>query len=407
MPSATLDLVSQGVHSYDGGNDLATTGPLWSGDVDLTIISASAIRFLLPNQYAGQQITAATLTIRVRRGTPGQSVETFLQKHKIGILASTTQSIPTTGSAINSLSITSAIKTIGEGTFSPILDYEITDVYSVVTIDITDMMIEARNANYLDGEHVVVVIQPVSYESANYIEANGIDDVNEPSLSMTWALDDVTYFQFDSVVITADGLYLDCGVSSGNLTADIYGGDNGLILGTTGALPLTCTYHSGHNSNTLRFSLSRMVEKNETITLSHTRGVFTTTIFKNNTDRLEYFVDDPVTNTSNKRGPVLLDNTETESEAYVKDFRYGYGEDAETLSEADNTPFILNIQLEDSETESDGNEIFAKKSFSILVDDAYTDSEGDDPKVIRVSKLQNRVLFPANLFGSRNAALFK
>jgi hypothetical protein len=407
MPSATLDLISQGVHSYDGDNDIAISGPLWSGDADLTVISASAIRFLLPNQYLEQQITAATLTIRVRRGVPNQSVETFLQKHKIGILASATQNIPATGAAINSLALTSAIKTIGEGTFSPALDYSITDVYSVIEIDITAMLDEARTNGYLGGEHVVVVIQPVSYESANYLEATGIGDVNEPSLSMTWTINDVTYFQFDSTVITSDGLYLDCGISSGTLTADAFDGDNGLELETTSATPLTCSYLSGFGTSTLRFSLSRMVEKTETITLSHTRGAFTTTVFKNATDRLEYFVDEPVSNTSNKRGPVLLDNTETTSASYIKDFRYGYAENAETKSFGDNTPFVINILLDNSITRSFGNEIFGKISFSILVDNAYTDSIADEPKASRLTLQRTRNLFSSDLFGNRNAALFK
>lgn len=188
MSSAQLTLHSQAVRAYDGVNDLASSGPLWSGEADSVSVSASAVRFQLPPDFDhNAPIGAATLNIFVRRfdGTY-EDPATAQQRHAIGILAATNQELPTTGAAVSSAPRGTEQRTIGVGTYSPALDHTAGTAYAWVAIDLTAAMLQAQSAGRLGGGYVVVLVQPLNYEPGAYLTAHGSGNTSPATLDLTY-----------------------------------------------------------------------------------------------------------------------------------------------------------------------------------------------------------------------------
>ena len=192
MATATLTLHSQAVYTYNGadGNGLTTTGTLRSGDWEFNAnatIAATALRFALPSDFDGSEtITSAVLNLNAITGVPQTSAGYGSHKSRIRILAESSQVLPTTGSSVSSALGGSEEKTIGEGTYSPVLDYLVTTSYAVKVINIEPMLTQARLAGRLDGGFVVVLIQPVSYDEANYLDAHGSGQGTPPTIDIVY-----------------------------------------------------------------------------------------------------------------------------------------------------------------------------------------------------------------------------
>ncbi len=414
MPTESVNLQTQIVVAYNGADDLASNGPVVSGDYDYMLISggsAAAMRFPLPEDFDDSStITNAKLTINVRRYDSSESpvdpeIPNTDQRHELGILASSSQVLPTTVSGVQSAAMGTDIKTIGYGTYSPALDYSTNTTFTSLDVDLTDALEEARSAGRLAGTHVVVLFQPVNYYGSAYLAIKGITESPIPTLELTWTLGSPDYFLFDDIVITSDGQYLDCSVDSGTLIADPTGNpENFLYLETSSSTPVTVAYHSGNASGTLRFLLSRIVNQNETLTLTHFPGFLTATINRG-AEILENFEDLAIVNNSVVRGPVLVKNMQTLSEGYLTDFRIVDITNSETLSQGDLASFIVDALVHNSETFSENSIINAQLAFAALIENSETLSEGDAPIVEVISSLRSSI-FPSQLFGSYPCRIF-
>jgi hypothetical protein len=184
MATEQLPLHSQGVHAYqfdEEANDYAFNGPLVSGDFDGLVVGASSARFALPSDFdSSGAIASATLNLHARSPTSGD------HKHRIRVLASSSQVLPTTGTGVLAASGGSEEKTIGEGTFSPVLDYVLTGSFATYNVDIAAMLNQARTAGYLDGGYVVLLIQPVSYDTDEHFLSRGLGESNEPTIDLEY-----------------------------------------------------------------------------------------------------------------------------------------------------------------------------------------------------------------------------
>lgn len=414
MPTESVNLQSQIVVAYNGTDDLATNGPVVSGDYDYMLISggsASAMRFPLPEDFNDSAtITNAKLTINIRRYDSSESpvdpeIPNTDQRHELGILAASSQVLPTTVGGVQSAAMGTDVKTIGYGTYSPALDYSTNTSFTSLDVDLTDAMEEARIAGRLAGTHVVVLFQPVNYYGSAYLAIKGITESPIPTFELTWISGSPVYFLFDDIVITSDGMYLDCSVDTGALIANATDNlSNFLTLETSSVNPVTVTYHSGNASGTLRFLLSRMVEQNETLTLTHLPG-FSGASINRGAESLENFEDAAIVNDSVMRGPVLAKDSETLSESYLTDFRIADITNSETLSEGDAASFIVDAMISNSETFSESADVDARIVFSALTSDSETLSESADPAIEVISILRPS-LFPSQLFGNYPCRIF-
>lgn len=185
MATTTLSLHSQAVFAYDGASDIATTGLIWSGLADLMAspANASALRFNLPGDFdSATAVESATLNLYARY----YDSEAANQRHRVGILAATPQVLPSTGSAVYSAPIGSAVRTLGLGTYSPALDVTLTATLTWHAIDLTDAVNEAIAANRLSGGSLIVLVQPLNYGYGAYIGAHGINLTNPATLSLDY-----------------------------------------------------------------------------------------------------------------------------------------------------------------------------------------------------------------------------
>lgn len=193
MPTAELTLQSQAVAAYDGGDDLATSGALVSGWYDGVIINASAMRFALPSGFDGSEsIASATLNLFILHFSDGY----LKHRHRISILAASSQVLPSTGAGVRTATGGSDSKTIGVGTYSPALNYTVGTTAAWVAIDITDAMIAAQAASRLNGGHVVVLLQGLDADELTfgeypdllvYLDADGIGETNPATIDITYS----------------------------------------------------------------------------------------------------------------------------------------------------------------------------------------------------------------------------
>jgi len=414
MPTESVNLQTQIVVAYNGTDDLATSGPIVSGDYDFYLVSggsASALRFPLPEDFeSSNTITNAKLTISVKRSDSPESpadpeVPNTSQRHEFGVLASSSQVLPTTAAGVQSAAMGTEVKTIGFGTYSPALDHSTNTTFTSTEINLTDALEEARVAGRLAGTHIVILFQPVDNYGGAYLQVKGLTETPLPALEITWTEGAPVYFLFDDIEITSDGVYLDCSVDSGSLIANSTTNvENFLFLETTSSTPVTVAYHSGNASGTLRFLLSRMVEQNETLTLTHFPGFLSATINRG-AEVLENFEDLPIINNSVMRGPVLIKSTETLSQGYLQDFRLAIVKDSETLSEGDAASFIIDAFVKNSETLSETTTLDVRLVFNALLENSETLSESDNP-IVEVISILRPSLFPTQLFGVYPCRIF-
>lgn len=204
-----LTLATQAVAAYDGVDDLATSGPLVSGEFDYLTSggSASAMRFALPVVFDPDtdQIDEAILNLWIKR-INSEEEPAAGQKHTIGVLAAGSQVLPTTSAGVQGAAVGSEVKTIGTGTYSPALDYSVGTSYGWVAIDLTEAFAEALAAGRLDGTHVVVMILPNDYQFGAHVSAHGLTEANPPTIDLEYSLADA-FADFElSLEQTLDGI---------------------------------------------------------------------------------------------------------------------------------------------------------------------------------------------------------
>lgn len=250
MPT-TLNLSSQAVAVYDGGDDFATSGPLVSGDFDAMMVeSHSAMRFELPEGFdpGTDLVTSAVLSIWGRR-KDSEEEPTAGQRHQVGILASGSQTLPTTKAGVQSAAVGTVVRTIGTGSYSPALDETVGTAFGWVTIDLTAAMEEARESARLSGGWVVVLVKPLNYEFGAHVEAQGLTQANLPTISFDWDLAPTQDLNLDAVLdpltleaelFAANGVFVDAVLDPIGLAADAVLFGQADLVATLDSLSIDC-----------------------------------------------------------------------------------------------------------------------------------------------------------------------
>lgn len=178
-----MAVTQQPLHSQvaakDEGENYASV--IWAGKDDM-LNAASAIRFELPADFVDSGIIeSVVLNLYCKTQVMYESY-----RIRIGIPATTSQTLPANIGAITSQTVGGQTKTLGNGTFSPPLDHTVglTDVW--VAVDVTDMIIEAIAAGRLVSDYVVFTFVPTSVYDA-YWTAHGLGDTNPPTLDLEYA----------------------------------------------------------------------------------------------------------------------------------------------------------------------------------------------------------------------------
>lgn len=165
------------VATQDEGNDY--NGAVRAGDDGMR--AASAIRFQLPSDFFLVETTeAASLRLYCRSVNVADS-----HRIRIGVPASSSQVLPSDLSTTMGLTLGSYTRTLGNGSYSPPLDYFLTGTNAFVDIDVLDMLVEARVAGRLSSGYILFVVRPDPFVSA-YMYADGAMQTNPPELVLDY-----------------------------------------------------------------------------------------------------------------------------------------------------------------------------------------------------------------------------
>lgn len=152
------------------GGGLSHTGTIYVGDrggFSGDPVVCSAIRFALPPGIIS--ITSATLHITSAAYASYSNSEL---KTKWGVLAASSQVLPTTEPALLAAPITSAGRLIGYD--APGMDYTLTLSNAAYNVDLTAALQEALSLGYLSGDYVVILAKDQASDTDTWSTTAGI-----------------------------------------------------------------------------------------------------------------------------------------------------------------------------------------------------------------------------------------
>jgi len=205
MDTAELTLHSQATVTNGG---LASSGVIYSGDPDASG-AAAALRFAMPADFdETKKVFSATLNLYVKRT---DSSETTDQQHSVAVMSAFDQNLPTTEAGVKNATQQSPIRTLGFGTYSPALDHELSTSFQWIAINLSGSFEAADDAGMLDDGFVVLLIQPIDFESLGFISADGLGDANPPTIDLEYdddpgqVLADLSH-TLDSVALSSEAI---------------------------------------------------------------------------------------------------------------------------------------------------------------------------------------------------------